>query len=122
MTATVAQYRASMSERDMLATLTDAIDAVGGVWYRVNDSRRQAMVGFPDLLAFVPYRGSETDIMLIGFEIKTKHDRWRDGQADFLHYLSATVHCVGAFVRAGEPKHGEISLDEALAIITEGMA
>lgn len=121
MTASVAAFHARMTEREMLSTLTDAIDAVGGAWYRVNDSRGQSMVGFPDLLAFVPYRGSESDIALIGFEIKTKTDRWRSGQADFLHYLSATVHCVGAFVRAGEPKPGEISLDEALSIITEGM-
>lgn len=110
-------YQASATEGDMLKTITDAVDRVGGVWYRVRDSRAQAMDGFPDILCLVPDAPDSRDIALLGFELKTKRDRKRPAQEDFIHYLNATVRCHGAFVRAGVPLPDEISIDDALAMI-----
>ena len=115
--ATIFDYQSSATESDMLKAITDAVDGVGGVWYRVRDSRAQAMDGFPDVLCLVPDAPDSRDIALLGFELKTKRDRKRPAQADFIAYLNATVRCYGAFVRAGEPKPDEISIDDALAII-----
>jgi hypothetical protein len=114
---TVSRYKASATEAEMLKAITDAITIAGGVWYRVNDARMQKMAGFPDVMAFVPYAGSDHDIQLVGLEIKTRRDRQRHEQLAFLDCLNRTVHCRGEIVRAGEPKQEEIDLDHALEII-----
>jgi hypothetical protein len=115
---TVKTYADTATEAGMLATLREAIDLAYGCHYRVNDSRRQDMQGWPDLLAFVPYR--ENDVALLGFELKTQRDRTSEAQHQVRDLLNHVVHVRSEIVRAGRLRDGEITMDEALAMIREG--
>jgi hypothetical protein len=119
----VKPYADTATEAGMLATLREAIELAGGCHYRINDSRMQSMTGWPDLLAFVPYGGRGPDfpmVTLLGFELKTAKDRTSEAQHQVRDMLNRVVHVRSEIVRAGRLRDGEITLDEALAMVRNG--
>jgi hypothetical protein len=119
----VKTYADTATEAGMLQTLREAIDLAGGCHYRINDSRKQDMQGWPDLLAFVPYFGwdeERPELALLGFELKTATDRTRPEQVGVRDMLNRVVHVRSEIVRAGRLRDGEISLDEALEMVRNG--
>jgi hypothetical protein len=79
------------------------------VW-DVRDATGQQLAGLPDvLIAFPPTFGA--------FELKTQGDRVSTLQRDVIAVLAACDVFVSGIVRP-RPKPGEISLDDALSMMT----
>lgn len=104
---TIARYKASATEAQMLKTFTDLAERGGGYVWHARRSEGQQLDGMPDvLIALPPTFGA--------FELKTQRDTVSALQRDVLAVLEACDMFVSGIVRP-RPKAGELTLDQALS-------
>lgn len=106
----IQQYRRLPLEVDMERTITEAVELLGGRVFSVRDSRGLNVQDMPDLLIILPP-------VVALLELKSQRRKITDGQLDVLAMLAECDRVVSGVVRP-DPKDGEISLDEALEVIS----
>ncbi len=89
-TMTASAYRATQSEADFQRTVTGRVDALGGLWMHLTDSRGQAADGFPDLVICLPPRRYGDLPRVIFAELKSMRGRLRPKQ---IAWLDALTEC-----------------------------
>lgn len=87
----------TMSEEWLQSSLITEIEALGGSWAHVRDSRGHPVAGLPDIIAVVPLAGDEALILLI--ELKSQKGRVRDSQRPWLELLSRRLSVIAGLVR-----------------------
>jgi hypothetical protein len=101
----------SPTEDDLLSPFADLERAGLAFTFHVRDARGQRLAGLPDVICIVPSTGR------VGmFELKTQRDRVSARQRAVMAALSCCHAVVSGIVRP-VPRVGEISLDEALALL-----
>lgn len=108
-TDTLDRYRRSPTEAEMRQTIHDAVESLGGRVFHVRDSRRLDVTDMPDLLIVAPP-------LVALLELKSQKQQVMMGQAHVLTLLEDCDHIVSGIVRP-DPKPGELSLDDALALL-----
>jgi hypothetical protein len=93
----------------MEATIREGVERLGGVCWSIRDSRGLDVEHQPDLLIVLPP-------VVALLELKSQRRKVTPGQAHVLELLAQCNTLVSGIVRP-VPKPGEISLDEALALI-----
>ena len=119
---TIDTWRASMTEAQMLDGLRGQIVTVNrGLFCHIQKPERQTDAkGFPDVLALVPCGGGAH--ILYGIEVKTRNDRRRSEQDEWITRLNGVVEVRGLVLRAGAPKDiDEWEYDDVLAILEAGL-
>ena len=111
-TLTAPEYRATMAEKEMQEAIRRAAIAHGYAVYHTHDSRHSP-AGFPDVIAI---KGGRVLVL----ELKAQRGRVSDAQWAWLAAWASTGATV-AVVRP-EPRDGEISFDDALALIRGGQS
>ena len=120
MTDTLTRYRASMTESQMLDGLRGQIvTAQRGLFAHVQKPERQTDArGLPDVIAIVPCGNGAH--MLYGIEIKTRYDKRRPEQDEWIERLNGVIGVRGLVLRAGLPKaDDELSYDIVLKMLEE---
>lgn len=101
-----------MTEAELQATITEALDLYGWVWHHETDSRR-SREGFPDLVCVHPKTG-----WVLFLELKSQRGRVRPAQAVWLEALGS-ASLVNPRIRFDVVRPSD--LDEILAAV-RGMA
>lgn len=109
----VAAYHRSAREAEIEQTIRDGVIRLHGKVWHVRDSRRKDVTDMPDLLIVLP-----PTVALI--EIKSQRRDLTPGQAGVMEMLDRCNRLLAGVVRP-EPRPGEMSLDEALHLLTGGM-
>ena len=108
---TIARYRRLPRVSEMERTITEGVENLGGRVFSVRDSRRLNVEDMPDLFVIAPWCATVAHL-----ELKSQTRIITPGQAHVLQLLGQCHQVVSGIVRP-EPKPGELSLDEALAMI-----
>jgi hypothetical protein len=112
-TAGVDQYRAgTMGEEHLLSTFRELAAATAGCFWHVRQAKGQALTGLTDVLIAVPP-------VFGAFELKTQRDRISAEQLRVAEVLARCDRFVSGVVRP-VPKPDELSLDEAICLLTDG--
>jgi hypothetical protein len=102
-------YRSLPTEDQMEATIREAVELHGGRCWHVRDSRRLDVQDMPDLLIILP-----PHVALL--ELKSQRRKVTPGQQSVMELLER-CHIVTSGIVRPEPRDGEMSLNEALALL-----
>ena len=105
------QYLTTMTEDDILAALRELTLALRGRFFHVRNAHQQELTGLPDAICLLPGVSAF-------FELKTQADQPSPEQLATLSLLQNAPTVATGILRP-VPGPGELSLDEALAILTE---
>ncbi len=103
------RYRRYASEAETQSTIKEAVELLGGRCWWVRDSRGMDVEDQPDLLIVCPP-------LVALFEVKSQRRHVTPGQMHVLDLLVGCDRVVSGVVRP-EPRPGELSLDDALALL-----
>jgi hypothetical protein len=102
-------YRAQTTEAQMTSSITDLVEALGGAWGHLRDSRGFAMEGVPDLIVCAP--------PVLGLlELKRVTGKPSPAQVRWLSLLARCDRLVTGLVRP-LPVGEDYGLDEVLALL-----